>query len=270
MSVYDFDAVTLYKGLHYGPPGSYKTRLAYTATDIPGANVLGINSSGNPCSIRDYPNKPLIVNMKDLKDYNQVYAWLAAGQPKDESYLFYRLFAEHLKPPYDWIVVDQLTDTQRMSFDVALGRLENNQILLPGDVPAHPTQRTYGAVLAQMTTFARLFYNLPVNVIINALESEPSEGKYKYGPLLSGQSAQQVAAYAEVVARMMHRQRARGDSRLVERLKKELTPEEIDDIECVMMLSPSPQWDAKDQYGMGVPYLINPTMQEIMGLIDQT
>lgn len=264
MSVVDFNDAPFYKGLHYGPPGSYKTRLAYSAALIPGMKVLGLNSSGNPYSIRDYENLPLIINMEKLSDYNFVYKWLADGQPRDPRNPFYKKYEEFLDPPYNWVNIDQITDTQRMSFDVALGRADS---LAPGDMPAAAHRQTFGAVLAQMTTFARLFYNLPMNVVINALEREPAEGRLKYGPLLLGQAAQEVASYAYVVARMMHRQRVRSDVTLSRRLKDELTEEELAEVEAVMMLVPSPTWEAKDQYAMGRSYIVNPSMAQIMELI---
>lgn len=227
-----------YKGLHYGMPGSNKTRSAFSAVYDRriGNRVLGINLGGNPFSVREYNPHPKILELDEMADLNIVYDWLVKNQPKD-----HRMVGEFgCRPGYELLVFDGITDLQRMSMQRATG----NQNVGPGQLPAAAQLQHYGQVLSQLTTFARLFFKLDMHVIVTALERQDNNQQnlvVGYKPLLQGQAAVEVASYAYVVARFMHRSRLTGAMQKIADTEKEA--------DAVAIFKPSATWMAKDQYG---------------------
>jgi hypothetical protein len=164
------------------------------------------------------------------------------------------------------VIVDGITDLQRISFGLVTG----NRTKGPGDVPTSIERQHYGQVLAQMTNFARLFFvNLPMHVIITALEKEDVEaatGVTRHRPLLLGQSASEVGAYAYVVARLTHASKfEKRDLRDTTNSGENPTA----DTTSVAFFKPSSRIVAKDQIGIGVPFMFDPTMTKIMDHIER-
>ncbi len=246
------------KVLLYGQPGSTKTRTAATAAlDSRMAPVLMLEQGGNPLSIRDYPQLPDIIHVEHLEEYNPFYEWLAAGQPADH-YVAKRF---ELKPPYRTLIIDSITEVQRFSFRLVTGNSKTG----PGTIPQSTEIQHFNKVLGQMVTFANLFFSLPMHVILTSLEREDRDeatGTIMYKPLLWGQSGSEVAGYAYLVARLVHRAKLQGkELRMVE---DAIT----DDTVSVALFRPSGKYVAKDQYGCMGAYMADPTMTKMLDLLE--
>lgn len=246
------------KVLLYGMPGSTKTRTAGSAVLDPRTSpVLILDIGGNPLSIRDYTPTPDIIEIEQLKDLNPVYAWLAGGMKADAQIVK----DLGLRTDYKTLVIDGVTDLQRFSFAEVTG----NQKVGPGSMQAQTQLQHFNAVLAQMTTAARLFFKLSMHVIITALEQEKvdqTSGAITYRPLLLGQSATEVAGYAYVVARLMHQ------ARVGAKIKREGEVADVaKDSTSVALFRPTSSWVAKDQYGALGASMVDPTVTKMMDLI---
>lgn len=251
-----------FRGLFYGQPGSTKTRTAATAAMDPRMSpVLHLDIGGNTLSVRDYEVKPDIFEMDSLKEFNVIYDFLSKGQPDDHP-MVKQMGAQ---VGYKTVIIDGITDVQRDAFNGVTGNAAKN----PADlVPPRQIQH-YGTVLAQMTQFARMFYKLEMHVIVTALEKEDRDeatGGIYYRPMLAGQAAGEVAAYAYTVARMMHAARVtKQDTRAVSETGFEGVGQAI----SVAVFQPSGRIMAKDQSGMKVPYMVDPTMTKMLDLIER-
>lgn len=242
--------------LLYGQPGSTKTRTSGTAAlDERTSPALLLNAAGNPIAIRDYESVPDIINLDELSDVNAPYDWIRRGQP--ENHGFCEKF--DLTPPYKCVIVDQLTDLQRMSFAQVTG----SKGLGPGEYPTRVTQQHFGLVLGQMVNFARLYYSLPIHIIMTALEKKTENkmtGAVTYSPLLWGQSDTEVPGYAYVVARLVHRSRVSKNALKI--------VEDVDDnTTSVAFYMPSGTYLAKDQYGSLGRWMADPSVTKILDLI---
>lgn len=244
--------------LLYGIPGSLKTRTAGTAClDERTSPVLWLDAAGNPVSIRDYPEHPDIIMVEELKDLNDPYNWIREGQPANHP--FVKRF--NLRPPYKCLVVDQITDVQRLSYNLVTG----NTTTGPGDIPkAHQIQHFMG-ILNQMVNFAKSYYSLPLHVIMTAqekTETDTTTGLTRNAPLLWGQADTEVPGYANVVARMVHR--AVTKTALL-KVIEDATLEKV--IDGVALFLPSGKYVAKDQFGRLGSYIVDPTVTKMLDLI---
>ncbi len=251
------------KLLLYGQPGSTKTRTSATAAMDPRtAPCLMLEQAGNPISIRHYEKKPDIVHIDKLDEYNPFYEWLRAGQPADA-----KIVAQfELNPPYKCLIIDGITEVQRYSFRQVVGTTQAG----PGTIPATAEIQHFNKVLAQMITFANLFFGLSMHVIMTSLEREDrdeSTGTIMYKPLLWGQSSGEVGGYALAVARLVHR--ARLDHRTEQEVNQASKLGIIEDAiqgttVSVALFRPSGKYVAKDQYGSIGPYMADPSIPKLM------
>jgi hypothetical protein len=243
--------------LMYGLPGSYKTRTAYTAAlDKRTAPVLSLNCAGNPVSTRDYTSRPDIINMEDLEDFNDPFDWITAGQ--SPTSVLAKQFDLH--PPYKTLIIDQITETQRMYFDRVMGVTRGK--LKVAEVPIKREWDHYNTVLQSMIKFSRWHFDLPINVIMIAQERESNteEGR-PIGPLLEGQSFQEVTSYAELLVRIQVVPHC--DTAIRKLLEKDHPG-----ATHVMWLKPNNKYMAKNQYGGDTSYIINPTLTTLLDKIN--
>lgn len=251
------------KALYYGVPGSGKTRLAYSAAlDDRMHPVLGIDAFGNPESVRSYKRLPTVIRISEIKDMNDPYNWLASGQPLDHP------FAEEFgfKHPFKTIVLDTLTDIQRYAFNEVMNIPDE-----PGHVPMKREWDHFNKVLGIMINMGKLFFELAetqkIHVIMTAHEKKKEDrmtGQDMYNVLLDGQSDNEVPGKAMMVGRMTH------ISRLGAREKKELrdAKEDVESSTVACFVKPSSSFVAKDQYGTGRDYFLDPTMTDILDAIE--
>jgi hypothetical protein len=243
----------------YGAAGSTKTRTSATAAwDARTAPVLMIEMAGNPIALRDYDVCPDIVTAEVLEDFNPLYKWLSEGQPKDAPIVN----TLDLHPPYKTVIVDGLTEVQRSAFGIVVG----SKNIPPGSIPPVAQIQHFNSTLGMMVNFAKLFIKLPMHVIITSLEAEKEDkatGNLYYRPLLWGQAAGEVNGYCFMVARLV--QRVRMDAKTLAIMDGPVNKEVV----SVAILKPTGNLYAKDQYGTGLDYLVDPTIGAIMDKIER-
>ena len=244
----------------YGQPGSTKTRTAASATfDARLRPVLMVNASGNPIAIRDYDPQPDILELERLDELDTVYYWVRAGQP---DCAFQKGLG--LARDYKTLIIDGTTEIQRFSFNQQRGPVG------PGSFPAKVERQHFYNTLGQMVTFAKLFYDLPMNVLMTSLEASDRDegtGELFYHPLLWGQSEGEVCGYAYVVARMVHRAILKRENPAAEKALVKTDDPQGAELVSVALFTPTGKYYAKDQYGALGTHMINPTMTKIMDLI---
>lgn len=178
------DGPTLFNILVYGESGSGKTTLAGSADAVPEMRrVLIIDVEGGTLSLRTrYPNVES-VRIKSWQDMQRVY---------DELYL-----GTH---GFNTIVLDSLTEIQKMSMDTIMRKLVEQHEERDQDVPGI---REWNINIEQTRKFVRLFRDLPINTIFTALsktDKNPRTGVSKTKPYLSGKVADEVAGFLDIVA----------------------------------------------------------------------
>ena len=232
--------------LLYGAPGSTKTRTAATAAlDERLSPVLWLDSGGNPTSFRTYRKQPDIFLIEELEDLNEPYELLTT--------------TDH---GYKTVVIDGITDIQRTAFNHVMSFHGG-----PGDVPRKREWDHFNKVLQTMINMADLFFKLDMHVILTALEKRTEDrltGGVLYGPLLDGQSDQEVPGKALAVGRMVH------TSRLTAMQRKSVSSPQQDakDSIAAVFFKPTAQYHAKDQYGMNEDFILDPTIGKILDLIE--
>jgi hypothetical protein len=244
--------------LLYGMPGSTKTRTALSGAIDPRMQpMLVMNAGGNPESCEEFikgnENNIAIVDVEKLEDYNDPFAWLMGGQPAGK---FAQGFGLTEFRPFKSLVIDTLTQTQRMMFDKAQAVQP-----LPGQIVAKREWKDYQAVLYSIVNFTHLYFSLPMHVIMTAQEREGNEDRGRpIGPMLEGDGQVEAPSYALIVARMMHVTMAEAKERKV------MQTEQADN---VAIFRPTADFTAKDQHSnqrLG-PFMYNPNMTKILDAI---
>jgi hypothetical protein len=158
---------------------------------------------------------------------------------------------------YDWIMLDSITEMQKLSMDAALQKAVADNAGRDPDVPAI---QDYMKVQQQTLNFLRRFNELPVNCLYTALplRLEDEAGNPYFLPALDGKQggiAQQAMAYMHVVGH--------GTKRMVETEagKKQM-------VRRVYFQTTGP-YRAKDRYGVLGRYMDDITIPQIEGLINK-
>lgn len=253
------------KILLYGQPGSTKTRTAATAEwDERTAPALHFDIGGNTLVLRDYKKRPRLIRVDKLTDLKAFYDWLKAGQPTGGSNAtMIEMFK--LTPPYQTVIIDGVTDIQRVVMNQASGQPD----IAPGAIPANMELRHFNSTLRAMTNFANLFFKLDMHVIITALERREKVGEdmMYFSPLLLGQSAMEVCGYAYIVGRCMAAERMP----IVDRKDLERAAKAANVPMPRSMVYFNATWAqmAKDQAGLGVASMADPTLTKMLDLIEK-
>ena len=259
MKKYQFEDEKL-KVLFYGQPGATKTRTAATAALDPRmGRVLTLDAFGNQLSIRNYETKPDILTIHKMADFNAPYKWLVDGQDPNDPFAV----DFDLVPPYKTLIVDGLTEVQRY----VVRRVSGVEYTDPGDLAAALTRQGFGQLLGTMLNWAVHFVNLDMNVIMTSLEAtqaHPDTGIMHRHPLIWGQSGNEIAGYFFMVARLTND--LVGERFLLQEVRDPVRT----DTTSVAFFKETPQYYAKDQYGISVSHMTNPTIGKILDLIDQS
>lgn len=170
--------------LIYGESGVGKTTLAGSADEVPEMRkVLFLDVEGGTLSLRSrFPNIESV----------RIKTWLDMQRVYDELYL-----DNH---GYNTIVLDSLTEIQKMSMDEIMRKLVAQHEERDADVPGI---REWNINIEQTRKFVRLFRDLPVNTIFTALpkaDKNPRTGVTRTKPYLSGKVADEVAGFLDIVA----------------------------------------------------------------------
>lgn len=274
------DVQQFLKLMPYGDGGSGKTSLCASAgLDDRTAPVLHLDALGNPITIRKFNGyRGTVIRLTQLADLNPIYDWLYKGQPDNHILLDNALKAgTRIEPGYKTLCVDGSTKVQMLAFAQVLGRTPVVGQMLPGPEIVH-----YKQILIQMVNDIENIFNLPMHVIITALEDkepvytkpgkvmqkgdrmgeEEREGFYQYAPAIDGKSIRMVKAAAQTVFRITPVSIA--------------TPLQIAEAKALNNGKP-PRWSisqfvqtrdvfAKDQHGFGVSFLGDVTVTKLLDL----
>lgn len=169
--------------LIYGESGVGKTRLAGSADAVEEMRrTLLIDVEGGTLTLRNTFPEVETVRVKSWADMQKVYDALYTGQ-------------------YDFktIIVDSLTEIQKMSMDGIMRKLVEEYEERSADVPG---LREWNINLEQTRKFVRAFRDLPVNTIFTALvktDKNQRTGAMKRKPSLSGKMADEVSGFLDIV-----------------------------------------------------------------------
>lgn len=170
--------------LVYGESGVGKTRLGGSSDGVPDLRrTLVIDVEGGTLTLRDTYPEVETVRVKSWTDMQGVYD---------------ALFNE--KHDFTTLVVDSLTEVQKMSMDGIMRKLVEEYEDRSAEVPG---LREWNINLEQTRKFVRAFRDLPMNTIFTALvksEKNPRTGAMKRKPSLSGKLADEVAGFLDIVA----------------------------------------------------------------------
>lgn len=170
--------------LIYGNSGAGKTRLAGSADAVPELRrILFIDVEGGTLTLRNTPyNAVEVVRVKTWQEMELVYDELYANPTQ-----------------FNTVIVDSLTEIQKMSMDRVMRRLVEDNDERDADVPG---MREWNINIEQTRKFVRKFRDLPVNTIFTALETTEKDmrkGTLKRKPSLSGKVKDEVAAFLDIV-----------------------------------------------------------------------
>jgi phage nucleotide-binding protein len=169
--------------LIYGESGAGKTRLAGSADEVPEMRkVLVVDIEGGTLTLRDTFPQVDSVRVKSWDEMQAVYDELERGSHD-----------------YQTIIIDSLTEAQRMSMDQVMRKLVEENSDRDPDVPG---MREWNINIEQTRKFVRAFRDLPVNTIFTALvqnDVNKSTGQLKRKPSLSGKVKDEVAGFLDVV-----------------------------------------------------------------------
>ena len=169
--------------LIYGESGSGKTRLSGSSDEVPEMRrVLFIDVEGGTLTLKScYPDIDTI-RVRTWSEMQSVYDALYAGQHG-----------------YTTVVIDSLTEIQKMSMDTVMRKLIEEHEERDADVPGI---REWNINIEHTRKFVRAFRDLPVNTIFTALVQTDKiirTGGTKRKPSLSGKVKDEVAGFLDIV-----------------------------------------------------------------------
>lgn len=178
------EAPTTFNMLIYGHSGAGKTRLAGSADAVPELRrVLFIDVEGGTLTLKNTPyNEVEVVRVKTWQEMEEIYSVLHSGQ-------------HH----YNTVIIDSLTEIQKMSMDRIMRKLVEENEDRDADVPG---VREWNINIEQVRKYVRKFRDLPVNTIFTALEHNEKNmrtGATLRKPSLSGKVKDEVAAFLDIV-----------------------------------------------------------------------
>jgi phage nucleotide-binding protein len=169
--------------LIYGEPGVGKTVLAGSSSSVKHmAPVLLLDIEGGTMSLAGtYPDID-VIRVNNWRDLQKIYDKLYSGNHE-----------------YKTIIMDSLTEAQKLSMDDIMKRAVKEDPDLDPDVP---TMRAWGKNIQQMRKFTRALRDLPCNVIFTALvdSEKDNRGKTVSRPSFQGKLKGEVPGFMDIVA----------------------------------------------------------------------
>jgi len=186
--------------------------------------MLVLECGGQPITFRAFKEKPLVLTIESMTDFNQPYQWLLAGQPWDVietsaengnpfAIAVYNYF-ESGEMAKDGVLVNQLRKFKTVAVDtithvqqVTIREQSGNLSALPAYNPKGVEIQHWGKVLNIMNQLTNLYFKLPLNVVMSALTARDrieAMGQILFCPALQGQSSLIVPSNAEAVLRLIN------------------------------------------------------------------
>lgn len=218
--------------LIYGESGVGKTTLSGSADEVPEMRkILVLDIEGGVLSIKEkFPNVET-VRIRNWQDMQNVYN---------------ELFSD--KHDYSTIIVDSLTEAQKMSMDTVMRKLVDEHEERDADVPGI---REWNINIEQTRKFVRSFRDLPINTIFTALsktDRDQKTGASRTKPSLSGKVSDEVAGFLDIVSYLYIKEHDGENKRM-------------------LLCGSTPGIVAKDRTGKLTQVLIEPTMSTIWNAV---
>lgn len=227
--------------LIYGESSVGKTTLSGSADKVPDMRpVLFVDIEGGTFSLQNAGHNVDVVRVKTWKEMQELYDHLYEGTHG-----------------YQTIVLDSLTEIQKFNM---YNIMEDMVARKPDADPDIPSIREWGKNGEQIRRFVRAFRDLPTHTIFTALqkiEKDDRTGIRWTYPDLSGKLASQVAAFVDFVFYYYVKQVKNDETGEPENRRFILTQKTESQI-------------AKDRSGRLPIVVENPTMKEILDLIQST
>jgi hypothetical protein len=172
--------------LFYGDPGAGKTWLSATAEDHKDtAPILFLDVEGGVTTIRKRKDID-VVTVRSIDEVVKIHGKLR-GSPNCGG--------------YGTVVVDSLTELQKLDMRTLMKEVVNKRPDLDEDVPS---QREWGISRERMQRIVRGYRDLPINTIFTALAQEERDnaGTIKFVPSLPGKLRQDIPGFLDVVGYM--------------------------------------------------------------------
>jgi hypothetical protein len=208
------------KMMVWGDPGVGKTRLAASASEVEEMSpCLYINIEGGDMTFRKlYPDID-IITPRDVLD--------ATGQIRKTAWRRLQDVYEAIRKGvgYRTIIIDNLSETQKLSMGAVMRDTVNKDPERDPDVPA---QRDWGKSGEQIRRFVRAFRDLDCHVIYTAWSARKQDqqtGAITYEPSMPGKLSGEVPGYLDVVLYMYAREEKSetGEMRIVRRILSQPT-----------------------------------------------
>ena len=226
------------KMLVYGRPGVGKTVLGASADEGSTGRVIIGDCEGGTMSLQDkYPDVDVVRIRNYATDCAELYNVLSGG-----------------KTPYKTVVLDSITELQKLSMQGIMSQIAQTK---PDRDPDMPTIGEWGKNIEQIRKLVRYFRDLPMNLILCALEKEVKNevtGEILIKPAISGQLADEVAGFCDVVGRLI----------------TEKNPEQKDVLDRYLVVQPVGAFVAKDRSAKLGVAVRNPTFSGIYDTIFPT
>ncbi len=186
-----------------------------------------------------------------MKDLNAPYDWFKKGQPED--HVMVRKVG--LEPGYKTVILDSVTDLQRIIIDEVTDRADTG----PGDPVGALGRQGFGQLLGRSLHLTRLFFDLPVHVLMTTLETI-QDGRAV--PLLWGQASDEVPGYAYAVGRLTHYDDLPVKMRTAFKGNVESAASPY-----ISLWSKTSKYYAKDQYGAFGNYMFDTTLTKMLDMV---
>lgn len=230
--------------LVYGEPGVGKTVFASTAPKP----ILWLESEGGTLSIGDKSGID-IARVAGLETYREALVFLEAHPDK-----------------YETVVIDSFTETQAAVLKSIMQNVRKDD---PSRDEFMPQFGEWGRLTGIMREIARAYRDLPMNLVITALQREDKDertGKIKYRPRLSPTLADELPAFMDAVGYLYTATPREGevDAEGVS------TDEEGQTIIRNMLLAPTGKYSAKLRAPKGTnppEFITDPTFDQVAALL---
>lgn len=262
--VESFDVSTHWlKILLYGEYGVGKTYLAGTSSDVPHMkDVLYVDAEAGGLTLRNFRDRVDRIRITNYQQLARVQEYLRLhcrarddGNLEQLRSLQSKVMGESLYQPdrvrqYRTVILDSLSELQKFCMYLLTG-IQIGQI--PLDVPpGTPEWKEWGQSAEMVRLLVRTFRDLPMHVIFVASEmiAEDDRKQHHRRPNLPGKLSGEVQGFLDVVGWYAS------------------VPGEEGKMSRRLYLQPGRTFQAKNRFGVQIPYLDNPTMPSLYSLIE--
>lgn len=229
----------------YSEPGVGKTVLAGSSAEVGRTLILNADGPDGPESIRARGFDPDVYDVTSYRELEEVFQDLRHGAHKE----------------YDWVWLDSVTLFQEIGMDEIMAAAVKAKSHRDPDIP---DKREYLINQTKISKWVRHMRGVPVNFGMTAhvMSIEDEDGEVRYMPAVQGgrgNLSSKFCGYVGIVGHLYIKRvkvnRKEGDgSKVVQRR--------------VLQTQPGNKFYAKDRFDALGDEVVNPTMSEIVRLIN--